>query len=142
MAENLAFRGKLVWFGLVWFDLFFDAVVLLSIHIKFELSRCLGCPTIEIYICSIPLIKSGYKHRHPSMDNSTNRRLPFYKQESWKIKFTVAPKACVAKYSTEKNTGHRHTDGIGSSLTLNSVNAVELTNFVSETFYLKPALQV
>ena len=30
--------------------------VLLSIHIKFELSICLGCPTIEINISRIPLI--------------------------------------------------------------------------------------
>ena len=31
--------------------------VLVSIHTKFELSRCLVCPTIEINICSILLIK-------------------------------------------------------------------------------------
>ena len=40
---------------------------------------------------------------------------------------TVAPPVCMAKYSTTKNTGHRQTtDGNGSSLKLNSVNAVEL----------------
>ena len=32
--------------------------VLVNIHTKFELFRCLVCPTIEINICSILLIKS------------------------------------------------------------------------------------
>ena len=57
MAENLTFKGKLVGFGLVWF-LMLQSIreVLVSIHTKFELSRCLVCPTIEINICSILLI--------------------------------------------------------------------------------------
>ena len=43
--------------------------------------------------------------------------------------FTVAPPACVAKYSTKKNTGHGQTDhGNGSSLKLNSLKAVKLKN--------------
>ena len=32
--------------------------VIVSIHTKFELSKCLVCPTIEINICSITLIKN------------------------------------------------------------------------------------
>ena len=35
--------------------------VLVSIHTKFDVSRCLVCPTIEINICSILLIKKCYK---------------------------------------------------------------------------------
>ena len=47
MGENLAYKGKLVlfglfWFGLVWYCLVFDVLVLkevlLSIHAKFELN--------------------------------------------------------------------------------------------------------
>ena len=56
MSENLAFKGKMVRFGLVWFFVFqVVKVVLLNIRTKFELSRCLVCPTIEINICSILL---------------------------------------------------------------------------------------
>ena len=41
--------------------------VLVSIHTKFELSRCLVCPTIEIYIYSIPLMESlGMPRREDS----------------------------------------------------------------------------
>ena len=59
MSENLAFKGKMVrfgldWFGLVWFFVFqVVKVVLVNIRTKFELSWCLVCPTIEINICSI-----------------------------------------------------------------------------------------
>ena len=58
MSENLAFKGKMVrfgldWFGLVWFFVFLLVkVVLVSIRTKFELSMCLVCPTIEINVCS------------------------------------------------------------------------------------------
>ena len=54
MSENLAFKGKMVrfgldWFGLVWFFVFqVVKVVLVNIRTKFELSRCLVCPTIEM----------------------------------------------------------------------------------------------
>merc|ERR1711895_276838 len=54
MSENLAFKGKmvrfgLVWFGLVWFFVFqVFKVALVNIRTKFELSRCLVCPTIEM----------------------------------------------------------------------------------------------
>ena len=54
MAENLAFKGKLVWFGLDWFGLVWLLMlqsvkeVLLSIHAEFELSRCLVYSTIDI----------------------------------------------------------------------------------------------
>ena len=43
MAENLAIKGKLVWFGLVWF-LMLQSVkeVLLNIHTKFELDRMIN----------------------------------------------------------------------------------------------------
>ena len=45
------------WFSLVWFLMLqFVRKVLVSIHAKFDLSRCLVCPTIEINICSILLI--------------------------------------------------------------------------------------
>ena len=56
MSENLAFKGKMVWFGLGWFGLvwFFMfqlvKVILVSMHTKFELSRCLVCPTIEMNV--------------------------------------------------------------------------------------------
>ena len=33
-------------------------------HAKFELSRCPVCPTIELKICSIPLIKKRLKQTH------------------------------------------------------------------------------
>ena len=47
MSENLAFKGKMVRFGLVWFFVFLLVkVVLVSIRTKFELSMCLVCPTI------------------------------------------------------------------------------------------------
>ena len=46
---------------------------LVSIHTKFELSRCLVCPTIEINICSIPLIKSGYRHHHNDISTPSDR---------------------------------------------------------------------
>ena len=58
MSENLAFKGKMVrfgleWFGLVWFFVFLLVkVVFVSIRTKFELSMCLVCPTIEINVCS------------------------------------------------------------------------------------------
>ena len=58
MSENIAFKGKMVWFGLDWFGIvwFFVLqlikVVLVSIHTKSELSMCLVCPTIEINVCS------------------------------------------------------------------------------------------
>ena len=54
MSENLAFKGKMVRFGLDWFGFlkFFVfqlvKVVLVSIPTKFELSMCLVCPTIDI----------------------------------------------------------------------------------------------
>ena len=57
MAENIAFKGKLDWFGLDWFSLVCILMlqsikeVLLSIHAKFELSRCLVYPTIDIKLC-------------------------------------------------------------------------------------------
>ena len=50
-------------------------VVLVSIRTKFELSRCLVCPTIEINICSIPLIKSGSKHTRKHTDTQINRKM-------------------------------------------------------------------
>ena len=58
ISENLAFKGKMVLFGLDWFGLvlFFVfllvKVVLVSIRFKFEISMCLVCPTIEINVCS------------------------------------------------------------------------------------------
>ena len=58
MAENLAFKGKLVWFGLDLFGLvrflMWQSIseVLVSIHTTFELSMCLVCPKIEINVCS------------------------------------------------------------------------------------------
>ena len=58
MSENLAFKGKMVrfgldWFGLVWFFVFqVVKVVLVNIRTKFELSMCLVCLTIEINVCS------------------------------------------------------------------------------------------
>ena len=54
MAENLAFKDKLVWFGLDWFSLVWILMlqsvkeVLVNLHTKFELSRCLVYPTIEL----------------------------------------------------------------------------------------------
>ena len=70
MFENLAFKGKMVWFdfdwfSLVWFVLQLVKVVLGSIHTKFELSMCLGCPTIEINVHSAYLqngLVRFYKH--------------------------------------------------------------------------------
>ena len=47
MAENLAFKDKLVWFGLDWFSLVWILMlqsvkeVLVNLHTKFELFRCL-----------------------------------------------------------------------------------------------------
>ena len=53
MSENLAFKGKMVRFSLVWFFVFLLVkVVLVSIRTKFELSMCLVCPTIDINVCS------------------------------------------------------------------------------------------
>ena len=54
MSENFAFKWRMVWFGLVQFGLvwFFMLqlvrLIFVSIHTKFELSRCLVCPTIEM----------------------------------------------------------------------------------------------
>ena len=66
MAENLASKGKLVWFGLSWFSLVWFLImksvreVLVSIHTKPELYMCLMSPTIEINVQnnvhSIPFI--------------------------------------------------------------------------------------
>ena len=56
MDENLVFKVKLVWFGLVYFGIIWFLIlqsvreVLVSIHNKFELSRYLLCPRIEINI--------------------------------------------------------------------------------------------
>ena len=61
MAEHLVFKGKLVWFSFNWFTLVWFLMlqsvreVLVNIHAKFEVSRCLVCPTIEINMCSILL---------------------------------------------------------------------------------------
>ena len=56
MAETLVFKGKLIWFGLDWL-LMLKSVkkVPVNIHTKFELFRCLVCPTIDINISSKPL---------------------------------------------------------------------------------------
>ena len=82
MSENLAFKGKMVWFGLDWFGMvwFFVLqlvkVVLVSIRTKFELSMCLVCPTIEINVCSAYLQNAiVYFSRLPSIgrESSTSR---------------------------------------------------------------------
>ena len=82
MAEHIVFKGKLVSFGLNWFTLLLFGFWLINIHNTFELSWCLVCPTIEINLCSIPLIKKSDKPAYTQAEFATSRRLPFYKNES------------------------------------------------------------